>query len=172
MKELEQILRHHAKKYPLMQPTDAVKLIYQNEFGGGHLIRDPEACSLALGREYENTPQNPELQMLESIGNGMVRVMLAGIGAGSYGIEQLKLDFIRSSEEHRGNRDSFLEKLEVLRRITADGIFAFTAEELASYLEDYKNAGYPMVSHSAQYRESYKPAYRIVMRCLLPEEFQ
>ena len=37
MEELERILREHAERYPLMQPTDAVKLIYQNEFGGGHL---------------------------------------------------------------------------------------------------------------------------------------
>ena len=40
MFELERILRQHADSYPLLQPTDAVKLIYQNEFGGGHLIRD------------------------------------------------------------------------------------------------------------------------------------
>ena len=39
MFELEAILKIHVKRYPLMQPTDAVKLIYQNEFGGGHLIR-------------------------------------------------------------------------------------------------------------------------------------
>ena len=49
--ELEQILREHAKRYPLMQPTDAVKLIYQNEFGGGHLIRDEQACLNYLRRE-------------------------------------------------------------------------------------------------------------------------
>ena len=44
MEELRAILLAHAKRYPLMQPQDAVKLIYQNEFGGGHLIRDEEAC--------------------------------------------------------------------------------------------------------------------------------
>ena len=38
MEELKQILQEHAKRYPLMQPRDVVKLIYQNEFGGGHLI--------------------------------------------------------------------------------------------------------------------------------------
>ena len=36
MDALEQILQDHARKYPKMEPTDAVKLIYQNEFGGGH----------------------------------------------------------------------------------------------------------------------------------------
>ena len=44
MEELKVILITHANRYPLMQPQDAVKLIYQNEFGGGHLIRDEEAC--------------------------------------------------------------------------------------------------------------------------------
>lgn len=34
------ILDYHAKKYPLMRPADAVKLLYQNEFGIGHLISD------------------------------------------------------------------------------------------------------------------------------------
>ena len=40
MDELIKILRAHAEKYPLMRPQDAVKLVYQNEFGGGHLIVD------------------------------------------------------------------------------------------------------------------------------------
>ena len=44
--ELNHILQAHAKKYPLMAPCDAVKLIYQNEFGGGHLVTD-SARSLA-----------------------------------------------------------------------------------------------------------------------------
>ena len=52
METMEQVLRSHAEKYPLMEPKDAVKLIYQNVFGGGHLIRDPEACGAALRREY------------------------------------------------------------------------------------------------------------------------
>ena len=51
MEELRAILIAHAKRYPLMQPTDAVKLIYQNEFGGGHLIRDEQACLNYLRRE-------------------------------------------------------------------------------------------------------------------------
>ena len=52
MEELRAILIAHARRYPLMQPRDAVKLIYQNEFGGGHLIRDEEACLNYLRREY------------------------------------------------------------------------------------------------------------------------
>ena len=53
MEELEKTLREQGKRYPQMECTDAVKLIYQNEFGGGHLIRDEAACLSYLRREYE-----------------------------------------------------------------------------------------------------------------------
>lgn len=161
MKDLEQILREHGRKYPLMQPKDAVKLIYQNEFGGGHLIRDPEGCLRMLLREYENTAQD-DGALVEDIGNGMVRVMLSALDAHGYTVEQLGRDFLESSRTHRGDRKAFLEKLEILRKVTDSGAFSFTSEELDVYLEEYKAAGYPMVSHSSQYRQAYGPAYRVV----------
>ena len=65
MEELRAILIAHAKRYPLMQPQDAVKLIYQNEFGGGHLIRDEEACLNYLRREYTDLEKDPSAQLYE-----------------------------------------------------------------------------------------------------------
>ena len=170
METLEQVLRRHARKYPMMQPTDAVKLIYQNVFGGGHLIKDREACLRAVQREYENTPQEQHAPLLESIGNGLVRVMLNAIDGSGYSIRQLGDDFIRSSEVHKGNLNGFLIKLDVLRKVTASGAFGFTPEELEAYLEAYKEAGYPMVSHSEQYRKAYKPAYRILLASIISKE--
>ena len=79
MEELKRILREHAKRYPLMQPTDAVKLIYQNEFGGGHLIRDEQAVLNYLRREYESVEKDSAMPLYEDIGNGIVRVNLAAI---------------------------------------------------------------------------------------------
>ena len=63
MEELKAILIAHAKRYPLMQPQDAVKLIYQNEFGGGHLIRAEEACLNYLRREYADLEKDPSAQL-------------------------------------------------------------------------------------------------------------
>lgn len=170
METLEQILYNHAQQYPLMQPQDAVKLIYQNVFGGGHLIRDPDACQCALRREYENTPQEPSVPLLELIGNGMARVMLNALDRSGYSPEQLGYDFIRSSREHTGSMNGFLLKLDILRKVTAVGAFGFDSDELEVYLTEYKTAGYPMVSHSPQYREAYRPAYRVVQLRVLPEK--
>ena len=160
MEELKAILITHAKRYPLMQPTDAVKLIYQNEFGGGHLIRDEQACLNYLRREYADLEKDQTAPLCEDIGNGIVRVNLTALKEED--LEQLGKAFIDSAAKHKGTMDSFLNKLEVLRKLANEGVFNFDTNALSSYLTEYKAAGYPAVSHSEQYRQAYKPAYRII----------
>lgn len=162
MEELEKILREHARRYPKMQPTDAVKLIYQNEFGGGHLIKDEQACLNYLRQEYASVVEDASMPLYEDIGNGIVRVNLAAVKADD--LEQLSKAFIRCAQAHKGNPDCFLRKLAVLEKLTKQGIFAFGADELSNYLEEYKKAGYPAVSHSSEYQKIYKPAYRVILR--------
>ena len=161
MKELDRILREHAKRYPKMQPADTVKLIYQNVFGGGHLIKDEEACLSYLRREHASVGKDPDMPRQEDIGNGIVRVNLAAVKGAE--LEQLGKAFIRSASEHNGSMTEFLDKLAVLKILTARGIFCFGAEELDAYLAEYERAGYPAVSHSQEYRDAYRPAYRIIL---------
>ena len=162
MEELEQILREHVKRYPLMQPTDAVKLIYQNEFGGGHLIRDEEACLNYLRREYESVEKDPTMPLYEDIGNGIVRVNLAAVKLKD--LDQLGKDFIHSAAEHKGMMSRFLSKLSILMDLVSKGVFVFESTELAAYLAEYKNQGCPVVSHSEVYRNAYHPAYRVIKK--------
>lgn len=162
MEELKQILQEHGKRYPAMEPADAVKLIYQNEFGGGHMIRDAESCMAYLRQEYENTPPNPHLPRCEAIGNGIVRIHLAAVAPEE--LEQLGREFIHSAAQHQGQMSRFLEKLEVLRAIARQGDLPFDLQTLDAYLAAYANEGYPMVSHSSAYRQAYRPAYRVIMK--------
>ena len=36
------VIKEHLKCYPNMEINDVAKLIYQSEFGGGHMISDSE----------------------------------------------------------------------------------------------------------------------------------
>lgn len=162
MEELEMILRQHWARYPQMQPTDAVKLIYQNAFGGGHMIRDEEACRNYLRREYAAVVRDESIPRYEDIGNGIVRVKLASVSERD--LEWLAAAFIRSAAEHKGTLEDFKKKLLVLCRLTEEGVFSFSAETLYDYLVGYETAGYPAVSHSQVYRDAYHPAYRIVLK--------
>ena len=164
MDPLREILLTHAGRYPLMEPTDAVKLIYQNEFGGGHLIRDVDSCLNYLRREYASVTQSPDAPLMEDIGNGMFRVFLNALDHSGYTLEQLGKDFLRSAAIHRGSKEQFLSKLEILQQLTKEGKMPFSPESLDTYLENYRQQGYPMVSHSDTYRKAYSPAYRIIFR--------
>ena len=166
---MRSILLAHATRYPLMEPTDAVKLIYQNEFGGGHLIRDEKKCLEFLQNEYRSVPQSGDTPPLEDIGNGFFRVNLAALDASGITLDALGAAFIRSSR-HRGSMDSFLKKLTVLRSLTKSGQMPFPPEALEDYLADYEKAGFPPVSHSETYRNAYHPAYRVVSQNYLPKQ--
>ena len=166
MDELEQILRLHAARYPGMEPTDAVKLIYQNEFGGGHLIKDEAAALRYLAAEYARTARDPELPLVEEIGNGIVRVNLAALPEDR--LPWLGDAFLRSAAAHQGHMERFLSKLQTLSRLTREGLFSFDTAQLNAYLAEYEKAGYPAVSHSQSYRKAYRPAYRIILKEYLP----
>jgi len=162
MEDLRRVLTDHAARYPLMTPVDAVKLIYQNEFGGGHLIANEEAFFLRLRQEYAAVPKNPEGLLWEDIGGGLVRVYLGALPEAA--LEPLGKAFLRSAAAHRGTRGAFLDKLELLRQLAREDCFSFSAGELEAYLEEYARAGFPMVSHSDRYRTAYAPSYRIVQK--------
>lgn len=165
MEELKTVLKAHGARYPKLQIQDAVKLLYQNEFGGGHLIQDRSRFFAMLYREYDSLTRDETKPLTESIGNGLVRVNLCRLRREQ--LEPLGERFIAFSVRHQGSLPRFLEKLEVLRALTEEGLFAFGTEELEQYLTAYAKAGYPMVSHSEVYRQCYAPAYRI-----LPEDLR
>ena len=51
---LEDCILEHIKRYPEMEIQDVVKIVFQSEFGGGHMIKDPSDSLNRLYREYEN----------------------------------------------------------------------------------------------------------------------
>ena len=152
----------HALKFSKMRPCDAVKLVYQACFGPGHLISDEKKAYEYLKHEYSLTRQRETAPLVEPIGNGMVRVNLAALDTNNVSIERVFDAFIASSKQISCDIPKFLEALEVLRQLAKENVFRFSPSELDSYLAKYKEAGYPAVSHSDEYRDAYEPAYRVV----------
>ncbi len=154
---------YHMDKYPLMEITDLVKLAFQNEFGPGHLILNPDNARMWLEREY-NSVKGAGGEPTVDIGNGLVRVNLSAVDESC--LEHLFDSFCRSARKIKGSVESFERKLDILRAMADDGVFPFTRDALDKYLTEYKEAGYPPVSHSESFRQNYKPSYRVVLRRL------
>lgn len=164
MKEkLKDIIIDHTKKYPEMQISDLVKIVFQSEFGGGHMITDASDSLSRLYKEYEGLPGTvKKLPVSEDrIGNGLVRLHLQGIDS-HVSLETVNRFFVNTAAEVNRDTECFEKKLDELRGLCTDGLLPFSAEALDTYLADYKRQGYPAVHHSAVYRKKYQPSYRVV----------
>ena len=162
--ELIDILKYHRNKYPKITPIDIIKLIYQNEMGGGHLITNKEKCLEYIKYEYDNISHQKE-DLYTEIGNDIVRVSLH-----VYKDDLNKLSdlFILSSQMIKGNINILKEKLEYVKTwINDNNIFDFNKDEFNEELEKYYKNGMPSVSHSSIYKKNYNPAYRIIFKKLL-----
>lgn len=162
MDELYGVLCAHAARYPLMRPTDAVKLIYQCEFGSGHMIKNEAASLERLKAEYAQTAHDDAMPLYEYIGCGIARVNLAAVDTNVLPLERLNAAFAAAANGVHGSTAGFKAKLDTLKAVCAEGRFSFTTAELGEYLCEYEKAGFPPVSHSEAYREAYKPSYRII----------
>jgi len=164
----EEILRSHAACYTEMQPTDAVKLLYQAAFGPGHMIRDFSQAFERTKAELETATECPKTckddAPYEEIGGGYVRMYLSPSEHPGFDAYLTTLLFAKSASDTSDRRNYFLASLDTLRRLTAEGIFSFTSSELDNYLDGYIEAGIPPVSHSEAYRNAYHPAYRVIRR--------
>lgn len=158
--ELREILADHACRYPLMEPTDAVKLVYQNEFGVGHLIPDAQTFRRRLDDELRTfTPgDGPDIV---PIGGGLVRVDLRAVLSDAVSAEELTAACLKTAAGQQGDSRRFAEKLALLEQCTAEGLFRFDSAALTEYLTAYRAENCPPVSHSRRYRAAYAPAYRV-----------
>ena len=160
MSDLYKSLKNNLRIHPLSEPADVVKMIFQRRFCGGHLIKDPDKVIDYLFAEYQETDRRSDVSPYEDIRCGIVRVNLAPLDENK--LELLGEIFISSANSHIPDRNGFESDLaELLASFDSFG-FAFEREKLEKYLEEYRKAGCPAVSHSEKYKELYAPAYRVV----------
>ena len=158
--EITEVLRFHAGRYPDMRPCDAVKLLYQNEFGSGHMLPDEPVCVRRISTERHGLPSGGYPS--EPVGNGLARLYLQEANRLCLSSRSVGRMFRAASLRESGSRTAFVEKLWILRRMTEEGQLPFAKEELDEYLRGYIADGCPAVSHSETYRERYAPAYRLI----------
>ncbi|MBQ9939029.1 MAG: hypothetical protein IJO96_05800, partial [Oscillospiraceae bacterium] len=79
--ELKRVLLREVSQRASAQLQDMIKLIYQNEFAGRHLITDRDGALKRLQAEYGEVAPNREQPLFEDIGNGISRLNLSALKA-------------------------------------------------------------------------------------------
>lgn len=145
---MKDILLWHSARYPRMQCRDYLKLLYQSEFGGGHLIADPEKALAWLERESAEVGCAPKLPF-EAIGGGLLRMYLPANGIAP----RTALGLFMETCTPRGSLEGLNRKLDLLLEMHP---------EFADEIAQYRAEGCPAQRHSEEYRAAYSPAYRLV----------
>ena len=84
-----------------MRRTDAVKLIYQGEFGSGHMIKNEAAALDRLRAEYTRIIHDETMPLYEYIGCGIARVNLAAVDTNVLPLERLNAPKAASASARR-----------------------------------------------------------------------
>ncbi len=151
--DIKLIVQAHSQNYAGMRPRDYVKLAYQHANGCEHMISNESAVKTRIESELNGEQL---FAWFEDIGNGLARLHLTG---GEYPLSAETVAGMFSYTARTFENRLPLEK--VLSEITS---CAPNDSELSEYIEEYKQAGMPPVSHSEEYRRQYSPKYRVVLK--------
>ena len=159
---LEDVLLQHFDRYPGMQPQDAVKLVYQQEFGPGHLIREEKKALEFLRQEMAGAGEPlPGEALYESIGSGLCRLNLRPCKAKGIPAEDVLRLFVDTANSMQGEKKNFAAGIRVLQKLAEEDETPFEPVLLDIFLAKYPKSC-PAVHHSDAYRMQYLPAYRVV----------
>ncbi|HHU07223.1 MAG TPA: hypothetical protein GXZ59_02635 [Clostridiaceae bacterium] len=162
--QLTAILHHSIKLQPRQQLIDLIKLIYQSEFGTGHLITEESSSLERLKDEihaHRNEPE-PVTGRFTPLGNGLCRIHLAGIENTGISASTVNRLCIWAASLVKGQGLQFKEKLLGLRACLEATACQSGLIELDRFLDAYDFETCPSFSHSTQYHEYYAPSYRVV----------
>ena len=154
---MENILKAHFERYPLMQATDIAKLIYQSAFGPGHLIKSREYAAARLSEELKTA--EPGVETLEDIGSDLCRLYIRNAVDCGMTEDELLDRFIETANTFPKDEALFHTGMETARRL-----FPRFADELERLETECRESGYAPFSHSEVYRNAYHPAYRVVTK--------
>lgn len=156
------VLRTHGSRYPAMEAADYVKLAFQSEFAGGHMIRDRAACLAFLLAEWDAVAPDPAGILWEDVGGGLMRLHLSPAKAKGLSPEAICGAFMQTANGNRGTSSGLQKKLDRIQALAKERAIPVAWEPLCTYLMDYRRQGCPPVHHSAAYAAAYSPHYRVV----------
>ena len=159
------IIAHSLKLQPRQEIADLVKLVYQNEFGAGHMVSDEKASLERIKEEIHTGLHDPEPSFgrFMPLGNGLCRLHLAGIDKTGLTPETLNRLFVTSANQVQGEARRFKDKLLLLRGLLEEMSRQRDLTSLDEFMEQYDFSTCPPISHSPLYRRHYLPRYRVVM---------
>lgn len=161
--KVKALLLEHRERRPLMKVTDYYKLLYQGVFGVGHIMGDNAWGWLtreAEGLDLDAHPGEPLIEEVSADGS-MVRVNLRPYLRKGRSLEDL-FEAMKATALVEGAPETFMEAWDVFVELVEEGLIEVDHVELADHVDELRGEGVSTHHHSAEYREAYSPAYRVI----------
>ena len=171
--DLQRILIAHPNRYPKWSIVDLYKLIYQAAMGAEHAAFDEAGARQWLLEEIRYLDSGPEEPLIDIISPDgmMVRVNLHPFVRAGKNVEQLLDAFLHTAREFHRSAQRLETYVRAAVQEAKEGVFPFSADELATYMGQMKENGFPAAHQSPVFEAEYRRAYRVVARDFLPADF-
>ena len=165
------VVLEQCARYPRMQMQDLYKLAFQGALGNEHLMTDTALVRDYLREELEGLGPPRGEPLFEEItpGGTLVRVNLRPFKDGGGDPERLLDAMFQTASAFEPSEERLESYLLSIRQLARDELIPITLGEFLPYVEHMRTSGFPAVHHSASYEKEYHPAYRVVLRALLPD---
>ncbi|MBN1434943.1 hypothetical protein JW921_09295, partial [Candidatus Fermentibacterales bacterium] len=100
-RSVQSLILEHLRRYPLMEPADLYKLLFQAAMGSSHDMPDPGIARERLLREMQEMGEGPEEALLDGISpsGDIARVHLRPWRGSGFDTEALLEAFARTARE-------------------------------------------------------------------------
>ncbi len=160
LSDFEKLLKSQWRRYPIFAPQDACKAIVQAVLGPEHFVSDRASAAGRIKAELETVEQE-ETEPVEPLGERFCRVHLRALDAAGISPATLAGLFTLSSRTVCGSTAELEAAIAALLALAGAGEAPFGAAEARGYIEKWREAGYPAISHSESFHAAYRPAYRV-----------
>jgi hypothetical protein len=165
------LLEQHLSWYPLMEPPDIYKLLYQGMMGSEHLLTSQEQYTQSLYSEYEQLQPDASQRLLETVrpDGALFRLNLRPFKSRQLGLSVLTLPLLETAHHPFGTMADLSAVWAALVRLCQQGRISHYDPNLIHQFSHWLEAmNYPSVHHSELYRLTYQPAYRLISARFIP----
>ena len=172
---IEGFVNRQLQIYPKSRLLDIYKSCFQDYMGAEHLVSDRQRVKAYLDEELNTTSLDDLMPWYYEpcgIDSSYYRVSIRAIKEGLISEDQLLDAFIRSAcSETRPSVESWSERWhKMIGTIDQMKLDLPNYQEDKQFIDSVLSAGKYAISHSPDYREAYRPHYRIVERSIFEKE--
>ena len=173
---LRAILLEQTLRYPSMREQDVYKLLYQAARGPAHAALDQRLARLWMEREIvmlrakqalAPLAGEPLLDEIDPHGQ-LVRVNLRPFLAAGGDAVSLADAFAQTAAEFSQSSTRLNEYLAAAGDVIREGATRLDSAAFDAFAADQRAGSYPAVHHSPEYERAHIPAYRVVLKRLVP----